>query len=231
MGKSVPKQFLNVDNKPIIFYPLEIMEQHPDIDAVEIVCVDSFIDEMWTMVEKAGFKKVKWITAGGETCQDSTRNGINNLKGKINSDDIILIHMASYPLASAEIMSGCIESAVENGSGCTARPIVYTIFETDDKKTSTKAMERDDFMLCTAPYAFRFGECSELFDLAYKEGKGITGNVYVHSLYCDYGRRVYFTPDSETNIKITSPEDIILMQAYLKVMNESAIIDGGSQNG
>lgn len=221
MGKDVPKQFLNVNNKPIIFYPLEIMEKHPRIDAVEIVCVDGFVDTMWTMVKEAGFKKVKWITVGGETCQDSTRNGINNLKGKIDSNDIVLIHMASYPLASAEIMSNCIDSAVENGNGCTARPIVYTIFETEDRKTSTKAMERDDFMLCTAPYAFRFGECSELYNLAYKEGKGITGNAYVHSLYCDYGKRIYFTQDSETNIKITSSEDIILMEAYLNAINKS----------
>lgn len=221
MGKDVPKQFIDVDNKPIIFYPLEIMEKHPKIDAIEIVCVESFIDTMWKMVKEAGFKKVKWITVGGETCQDSTRNGINNLKGKLGENDVILIHMASYPLASAEIMSNCIDSAIENGNGCTARPIVYTIFKTDDKKTSTTALERDDYMLCTAPYAFRFGECSELFDRAYREGKCISGNVYVHSIYCEYGRRVYFTKDSETNMKVTTPEDIDLMQTYLSVMKNS----------
>ena len=95
MGKDVPKQFIEVNNKPIIFYPLEIMENHPQIDAIEIVCVESFVDTMWDIVETAGFKKVKWITVGGDTCQDSTRNGVNNLKGVLNDDDIILLLLNS----------------------------------------------------------------------------------------------------------------------------------------
>ena len=105
MGANIPKQFLEVDGKPIILYPLEIMEKHPLIDAVEIVCVEGFIDSMWDIVMQNGLQKVKWITPGGETCQDSTKNGLDNLKGKLSADDIVLIHMTSYPLASAEIMS------------------------------------------------------------------------------------------------------------------------------
>lgn len=219
MGANVPKQFLEVNGKPIILYPLEIMEKHPQIDAVEIVCVENFIDSMWDIVKGAGLKKVKWITAGGATCQDSTRNGLNNLKDKLSKDDTVLIHMSSYPLASAEIMSECIASAKEKGNGCTARPILYSVYFTEDRKTSTEQIERNKLMLCTVPYAFNFGECSELYDRAYREGKGIDGNVFTNTLYCDYGKRIYFTKDSETNMKVTTPEDIQLMQAYLSVMN------------
>ncbi len=220
MGANIPKQFLEVDGKPIILYPLEIMEKHPLIDAVEIVCVEGFIDNMWDIVRQNGLQKVKWITPGGETCQDSTKNGLDNLKGKLSADDIVLIHMTSYPLASAEIMSGCIESAAENGNGCTSRPILYSVYFTEDRKTSTEQIDRDRLMLCTVPYAFRFGECSELYDRAYREGKGIKGNVFTNTLYCDYGKRIYFTKDSETNMKVTTPEDINLMKTFLHILEE-----------
>ena len=218
MGSSIPKQFLKVNDKPIICYPLEIMENHAQIDAIEVVCVETFIDGMWDITRQYGFKKVKWVTPGGATCQESTWNGLKNLKGKLDDEDIILIHMSSYPLANADIMTGCIKSAEENGNGCTARPILYSVYFTDDRKTTTEQIDRDKLMLCTVPYAFRFGECSELYDQAFAEGKGVTGNVFTNTLYCDYGKTIYFTKDSETNMKVTTPEDIRLMETFLKVM-------------
>lgn len=221
MGASVPKQFLEVNGKPIICYPLEIMEKHPLIDAVEIVCVESFIEEMQNIVDHYGFKKVKWITPGGVTCQESTWNGLKNLRGKVAEDEVILIHMSSYPIANADIMTGCIESAIENGNGCAARPIVFSSYFTDDRKTSTKQIDRDKLMLCTMPYAFHFGECADLYDRAFAEGKGVTGNVFTNTLYCDYGKRIYFTRDSETNMKVTTPEDIKLMETFLRVSEEN----------
>lgn len=221
MGASVPKQFLEVNGKPIICYPLEIMEKHPLIDAVEIVCVESFIEEMQKIVDHYGFKKVKWITPGGATCQESTWNGLKNLRGKVAEDEVILIHMSSYPIANADIMTGCIESAIENGNGCAARPIVFSSYFTDDRKTSTKQIDRDKLMLCTMPYAFHFGECADLYDRAFAEGKGVTGNVFTNTLYCDYGKRIYFTRDSETNMKVTTPEDIKLMETFLRVSEEN----------
>lgn len=218
MGASVPKQFMEVGGKPIICYPLEIMEDHPLIDAVEIVCVENFIDEMWKIVDKYSFKKVRWITPGGATCQESTWNGLKNLRGKIAEDEILLIHMSSYPIANADIMTGCIESAAVNGNGCVARAIQFSSYFTDDRKTSVRQIDRDKLMLCTMPYAFRFGECADLYDRAFAEGKGVTGNVFTNTLYCDYGKRIYFTRDSETNMKVTTPEDIRLMETFLKVV-------------
>ena len=221
MGASVPKQFLEVNGEPIICYPLRIMEKHEDIDAVEIVCVDSFIDEMWSIVQRFGFNKVKWITAGGSSCQESTYNGLKALRGKAAEDDIVLIHMTSYPLANAEIIHDCIESAKKNGNGCTARPILYSVYFTDDRKTTVQQIDRDRLMLCTVPYAFRYGECADLYDLAFSEGKGVTGNVFTNTLYCDYGKTIYFTKDAETNLKITTPEDIMLMEADLNIMEKN----------
>ena len=218
MGASIPKQFLEVGGKPIICYPLEIMESHPQISAIEVVCVDSFIEEMWSIVHRYNFTKVNWVTAGGATCQESTWNGLRNLEGELNENEIILIHMTSYPLANAQIMSDCIRSAIENGNGCTARPILYSVYFTEDRKTTTEQIDRDRLMLCTVPYAFRFGECLQLYNRAFAEGKGVSGNVFTNTLYCDYGKKIYFTGDSNTNMKVTTPEDIDLMETFLEVI-------------
>lgn len=221
MGAEVPKQFLEVNGKPVIYYPLEIMEKHPHIDVIEIVCVDNFVDDMWNIVQKYDFKKVKWIVSGGESCQESTWNGLKNLKGKILNEDIILIHMSSYPLANSHIMTCCIESAIKKGNGCTARPILYSVYYTEDKKSSMESIDRDRLMLCTVPYAFRFGECYELYDKAFAEKKGIYGNAYTNTLYCEYGKEIYFTEDSETNMKITTADDVRLMETYLKILEQN----------
>lgn len=222
MGADVPKQFLQVNGKPIVCYPLEIMEKHPEIEVIEIVCVQDFVDDMWDIVRQYGYRKVQWITSGGATCQESTWNGLKNLKGKVSEEDIILIHMTSYPLASAESMSECIASAKKNGNGCTARPILYSAYFTDDHRTSTKQIDRDKLMLCTIPYAFRFGECAELYEKAYRERRGVDGNVFTNTLYCDYGKCIYFTKDSEWNIKITTPNDIKLMEAILQMIEQNS---------
>ncbi len=231
MGSCIPKQFIEVYGKPIICYPLEIMQKHPKIDSIEIVCVENYIEKMWGIVSQYGFTKVKWITHGGATCQESTWNGLKNLKGKISDEDIIMIHMSSYPLANAEIMGNCIESAQKNGNGCTARPIQFSVYFTEDRKTAVEQIDRDKLMLCTIPYAFRYGECSQLYDQAFAEGKGITGNVFTNTLYCDYGKRIYFTKDSETNLKITSPDDIYLMETFLNVINQNKDQKERDKNG
>ncbi len=225
MGAAIPKQFLEVNEKPIILYPLEVMENHELIDTVEIVCVESFVDSMQEIVRKAGLKKVKWIVPGGATAQESTKKGIDALRDKLRDTDILMIHMSSYPLASAEIMTNCIRSAIANGNGCTARPVRYSAYFTDDGRTSTEQIDRDKLMLCTIPYAFNFGEVSELYERAYAEGKGVEGNVFTNTLYCDYGKRIFFTEDSETNMKVTQPEDIKLMKAYLDVIEDAKAED------
>ena len=65
MSIKLPKQFLEVNGKPIICYPLDVMEQHPQIDVVEIVCVNGYFDIVWEIVRQNRYQKVKWVTAGG----------------------------------------------------------------------------------------------------------------------------------------------------------------------
>lgn len=220
VGASVPKQFIDINQKPICWYPLKNMEECEQIDAVEVVCVKEYMEQMQRIVSDNGFKKVKWIIPGGATCQESTYNGIKNLKGVLTDDDIILIHMTSYPLATSNTMAQCIKTAKEKGNGCAVRPVLTTLIVTEDGVSGGETADPHGYVASVAPYAFRFGECSRLYDEAYESGHGIAANCYTNTLYCDHGKQLYFVRDTQKNLKITTLEDILLMKTLLALQYE-----------
>ena len=82
MGQDIPKQFLNVHDKPVLIYTLEGFQKHPGIDAIEVVCLDGWHDVLWAYSRQFGIDKLKWVVSGGNTGQESIRNGVFNLEGK-----------------------------------------------------------------------------------------------------------------------------------------------------
>ena len=90
MGQDIPKQFINVYDKPVLVYTLEGFQKHPKIDAIELVCIDGWHDFAWAYAKQFGIDKLKWVISGGETGQESIRNGVYNLEGIcVDRDDEI----------------------------------------------------------------------------------------------------------------------------------------------
>ena len=75
MGQSIPKQFINVYDKPILLYTLEGFERHPMVDAIEVVCIEGWEDTVWSYAQHYNISKLKWIVTGGAMVQESIRNG------------------------------------------------------------------------------------------------------------------------------------------------------------
>ena len=98
VGAGKPKQFIEIFKKPVLVYTIELFENHPEIDAVEVVCIKSHIDYLKELIDKYSLDKVRWIVEGGEDFQHSVINGVNNLKGELNDDDIVLVHYGASPL-------------------------------------------------------------------------------------------------------------------------------------
>lgn len=219
MGTQIPKQFIKVNNKPIIVYAMENFEKHPLIDLIEVVCLKGYEEFIWNYAKEYNITKLKYVTIGGDNCQDSTRNGLYNLENICKNDDIILISMSSYPLMSSEIITDCIEVAKKYGNAVSASSAILDIFYTDDNISSEKYIERDKMKVITAPTAFKFEEVLQMYKLAYKEKKCIKGNVYAPNIYIEYGKKIYFSKSERTNIKITNKEDLILMEMYLEFIN------------
>ena len=96
VGAQVPKQFIEVMGKPVLAYTVEVFQNHPQIDGIEVVCIESYMDYMEEMKEKYGFTKLRWVAKGGKDFQESVMNGINHLEGIASDDDIVLVQCRCY---------------------------------------------------------------------------------------------------------------------------------------
>ena len=119
MGQDIPKQFINVYDKPVIIYTLEGFQRHPQIDAIEVVCIDGWHDVLWAYAHQFNITKLKWVISGGNTGQESIRNGVFNLEGKVGDEDIIVIHDGIRPLVDETVLTDVImriSAVITNGS-------------------------------------------------------------------------------------------------------------------
>ena len=91
MGQDIPKQFINVYDKPVIIYTLESFQKHPEIDAILAVCIDGWHDVLWAYAKQFGIDKLKWVVSNGATAQESIRNGLLGLKDICQEGDIVII--------------------------------------------------------------------------------------------------------------------------------------------
>ena len=122
MGQDIPKQFINVYDKPVIIYTLEGFQKHPQIDAIEVVCLDGWHDVLRAYAKQFNITKLKWIVSGGNTGQESIRNGVYNLEGKADPDDIIIVHDGIRPLVDETVLTDVIIKAQQYGNAVTSLP-------------------------------------------------------------------------------------------------------------
>lgn len=215
VGENKPKQFIEILGKPILAYTIEAFQQHPEIDAIEIVCVDEYMDYVKEMIIQYAFQKVKWITKGGDTFQQSVINGIFHLEGSLQENDIVLIHYGASPFISEEIICDGIRVSREKGNATSATPCYLLMGSNDDNQKSTKWIDRDKVMQLNAPQCFQFGYVVQLYKEAME--KDLLDKVEPHTTSLMYlmGREIYFSKGNQTNIKITTKEDLDLFEGYV----------------
>lgn len=215
MGSEIPKQFMEVDGKPIIVYTIEKFQRNPQIEKIVVVCVNDWIDHLKELIKKFNLTKVQWITEGGETGHDSIRNGVFFLKDKVEPDDFIIVHDAVRPVLPQKAIDEVIRVAHENGNASSSiachPPIVYT----EDHKSGIKDVDRERVMLTASPQAYLYSLALKCYEKAEEENKH--NFTFTSSLLIHYGERVYFAKGTTSNIKITQKEDLALFEALLKV--------------
>ncbi len=218
MGADVPKQFLEVKNKPIIVYSIENFQRNPQIEKIVVVCVREWIDYVHELAEKYGLTKVAWVIEGGNTGHDSIRNGVFFLKDKIQADDFIIVHDAVRPVLPQKAIDEVIRVAHEKGNASSSiachPPIVYT----EDFESGITDIDREHVMLTASPQAFRFSLALKCYERAEQENKH--DFTFTSSLLIHCGERVYFARGTTNNIKITTKEDLALFGALLQVPEE-----------
>ena len=213
MHQNIPKQFLTVNERPVIVYTLGAFQQHPEIDEIAVVCIHGWEPVLLAYADQFNITKLKYVVPGGENGQESLKNGVFELEKHYRDDDIVLIHDAIRPLVSAEIISNCIRVTQLYGNAVTVIPCAGAMLQTEDGITSDRSCSRDQLKRTQTPQGFRLGQICDLHRKALK--MGITNSVASCTLMIQLGEQVHFSAGSEKNIKLTTVEDIDIFKALL----------------
>lgn len=222
MHQDIPKQFIHVDNKPVIIHTMEVFQNHPSIDMILVVTLDSWKEVLWAYANQFNISKLKWVVSGGETGQDSIKNGLDKLKKEYPNKDInVMIHDGNRPLVSSEIISGNLAIFAKHGNAVAVIPCTEVVFESDDGISSNVSTEREKLFRTQTPHTYKLDDLLWAHSEAKK--KGIKGTAATCMLMKELGKETFFSKGSEENIKITTLDDLKIFKALLHTKQEDWI--------
>lgn len=217
VGGDRPKQFIEVFERPVLAYTIDIYQSNPLIDGILVVCHEEWIQYCNKMIETEKQSKVRWIVEGGKDFQHSVINGIERLRNELNADDIVLIHYGASPFTSARMIEDCIRVTKEKGPAFSATPCYQLMGSNDGAGISANWVDRDRLVQIACPYGFRFDYLLNIYKRADEQGLLETVEPHTTSLVYALGDTMYQSYGDQTNIKITTMEDIRMFAGYLLV--------------
>ena len=221
VGQDIPKQFINVYDKPVLIYTLEGFQHHPQIDEIGLVCLDGWHDVVRAYAKQFNIDKLKWIISGGKTAQESIREGVYMLEGKCSDDDTVIIHDGIRPLVDDFVLTDVIMKCEKYGNAVTALPYNEQIFVADDGESTVQYIPREALRRVATPQAYKYGRLNWAYHEAFEKEIGIYGSSYTNTMMVELGERLYFANGSDKNIKITTKDDLELFKAYLKMEKDN----------
>lgn len=217
MNLDIPKQFIKVENKPIIIYTLEAFERHPEIDEIVTVCIQGWEDVLNAYARQFNISKLKWIIKGGETGQESIRNGIYALTDYCKDDDIIVIHDGIRPLVDENVLSDVLVKCRIYGNAVTSLPYNEQIFIKKDEFSTCQYIPRETLRRVQTPQAYKYDKLLWAYHEAFEKEIGIFGSSYTNTMMVELGETLYFAAGSDKNIKLTTQDDLELFKAMIKM--------------
>ena len=219
MHQDIPKQFLNVNNKPIIIYALEAFQQHPNVDEICVAVLKGWDQVLWAYARQFNISKLKYVVPGGVTGQESIFNGLSAVRKDHKDDDIIIVHDGNRPMVSQDILTDCLVKQRQYGSAVASIPCTEVVFVSEDNTCSNVSIPRETLQRTQTPHAYTLGALWGAHMEA-KE-KGITNMAASCALMAALGKTTYFSKGSEKNLKITTVEDIEIFKALLNAKNDT----------
>ena len=221
MGQDIPKQFLHVDDAPIIIHTMRCFQNHPDIQQIAVVCLKGWETVLQSYANQFRITKLKYIFPGGNSGMESIRNGIFGLKEAGCSDeDIILIHDAVRPLLSQDIISSNIAICKAYGYAITGIKCREAILESQDGFISRTSIPRDSLIRTQTPQTFKLKNIISVHEKA--QEKNIKDSVASCTLIAEINENIemHIVPGSEKNTKITTVEDLEILKALMHTTKE-----------
>lgn len=213
--QDIPKQFINVKDKPIIIYTLEAFQRHPNIDEICVVILKGWEEILWAYAKQFNITKLKYVVNGGSNGQESIYNGLNEIKQyNENTDDVtVLIHDGNRPMVSQEIITDSLFTYHEYGSAVAAIPCTEVVLSSENGKESIDLLPREKIWRTQTPHTYKLTDILN----AHKEAleKGICNTAASCALMDALGHKSHFSKGSEKNLKITTVDDIDIFKALL----------------
>jgi len=219
--QDIPKQFLNVENKPILVYTLEAFQQHPNIDEICVVILEGWESILWAYAKQFNITKLKYVVVGGATGQESIFNGLKAVKEKHLDNDIIIIHDGNRPMVSQDIITDNLVKQKKYGSAVASIPCTEVVFVSDNGSDSDKSIPRENLQRTQTPHSYYLKDLWNAHMQA--QEKGIKNMAASCSLMEALGYKTYFSQGSEKNLKITTVEDIEIFKALLAAKKDEWI--------
>lgn len=218
---DIPKQFVNVYNRPIIVYTMQKFQKHPEIDAIMIACLKGWENMVQAYAKQFQIDKLKWVITGGASGQETSRLAAEELMKTCDGNDIVVIHDAIRPLVSDEIISDSIRSCNKKGMGIAAVASMDNVMLTDDGICGLRSISRYAFQRIQTPQTYHLGELQEYHKEAAE--RGILDENDTNNMVSKLGKRIYLSKGSDLNLKINTVEDIEMFKSLYNMSgNEKA---------
>lgn len=217
MGGPVPKQYLDVNGKPVLLYCLEKVERQPEIDAVIIVATENWHPVIRGWIAGAGYRKVMALVPAGDSRQHSVYRGLQKMKELGAADeDIVIVHDGVRPCVSSGILRSCV-TVLDDGEADGAVPVIAvkdTVYQSSDGKRIEGLLARDQLYAGQTPESFRFGKYYRIHQaMTPEELHAVRGSS---EIACRGGMNIHMFRGSEENYKITTRSDLERFRCYIE---------------
>lgn len=219
MGQDIPKQFLTIDDCPVIIYTMLPFQEHPEIDAIAVVCLEGWEKTLIAYANQFGITKLKFVFPGGHSNQDSIHNGLVGLRDAGFSDeDIVLIQDGVRPLVSEDIITNNIKVCKDNGYAITGLKCKEVImeFKPDSNTLDYLPIPRERLVRTQTPHTYKLGIILNIHKKAHEQKLDMAAS-------CELAAKIgindqHFVLGNEKNgLKLTNVEDIELFKALKHV--------------
>ena len=214
MNSDEPKQFMEFAGMPLMGYSLKTFNKCKSIDNILVVCKEGWEDEVRKIAKVYDIDNFDWIVKGVGTHQESLTNALEFLKKHEKTDsDIVVIHNANRPLVTGDIIEDSIRICKKKGNGISALNCVDSMVLSENGEDAEVFLDREKIVRAQSPQSFYLENLYNIYMLAKKDG---LENRYECELMVHYGNKIHFSKGIEKNIKVTTPEDIPTVEAFLR---------------
>lgn len=212
-----PKQFIDIYGKPVIIHTLEAFEINEKIDAICVVCVKEWQDDLSLWLKEYDIRKVRWIANAGSTRQESSLNALDAISEVCGDDDYVIIHDAARPLISQKIINDNIVKVREYGACDTVVPAHDTIIRSVDGSTLESIPVRKELYMGQTPQSFKYSIVRKAYDdyfaMPENERPEMTDDC---GLVLYSGVEIGMAMGDKLNMKITTMEDLLLVKSIVR---------------